>query len=100
MTTICAVLATGPSMSQEIADYVRGRCKVVAVSDEPVPRAAPGAPGAASGRTTTSTYETPEERKIKQLYIIRQSSISNAIDVLKHNSTDKIQVEDVFSIEQ
>jgi len=29
----CAVLATGPSMSQEIADSVRGKCKVVAVSD-------------------------------------------------------------------
>lgn len=32
MTTF-AVLATGPSMSQELADYVRGKCKVVAVSD-------------------------------------------------------------------
>lgn len=30
---IVAVLATGPSMSQAIADSVRGRCKVVAVSD-------------------------------------------------------------------
>lgn len=27
------VLATGPSMSQEIADYIRGKCRVVAVSD-------------------------------------------------------------------
>lgn len=32
MTTF-AVLATGPSMSQELADYVRGKCKVIAVSD-------------------------------------------------------------------
>jgi hypothetical protein len=30
---IFAVLATGPSMSQSVADQVRGRCKVVAVSD-------------------------------------------------------------------
>lgn len=30
---IFAVLATGPSMSQAVADSVRGRCKVVAVSD-------------------------------------------------------------------
>lgn len=28
-----AVLATGPSMSQEIADFVCGKCSVVAVSD-------------------------------------------------------------------
>ena len=31
--TTWAVLATGPSMSQAIADRVKGRCKVVAVSD-------------------------------------------------------------------
>ncbi len=31
--TVWAVLATGPSMSQEVADYVRGKCKVVAVSN-------------------------------------------------------------------
>lgn len=30
---IFAVLATGPSMSQAVADSVQGRCKVVAVSD-------------------------------------------------------------------
>lgn len=28
-----AVLATGPSMSQELADFVRGKCRAVAVSD-------------------------------------------------------------------
>lgn len=32
MTTWC-VLATGPSMSQAVADAVHGRCKVAAVSD-------------------------------------------------------------------
>lgn len=31
--TTWAILATGPSMSQAVADSVRGRCKVVAVSD-------------------------------------------------------------------
>jgi hypothetical protein len=36
-----------------------------------------------SARTNVSTYETPEERKVKQLYIIRQSSISNAIEYCK-----------------
>jgi hypothetical protein len=32
MTTF-AVLASGPSMSRQLADYVRGKCRVVAVSD-------------------------------------------------------------------
>lgn len=41
-------------------------------------------PAAASPK---STYETPEERAKKQLYIVRQSSISSAIDLLK---TEKV----------
>lgn len=36
--------------------------------------------GTASPR---STYETPEERAKKQVYIVRQSSVSSAIDLLK-----------------
>ena len=39
-------------------------------------------------RATVSTYETPEERKIKQLYIIRQSSISNALEFMKETTKD------------
>ena len=45
--------------------------------------------GAAPTKAATpakSTFETPEERAIKQVYIVRQSSISAAIDTLK---TDK-----------
>lgn len=30
----CAVLASGPSMSQAVADAVRGRCRVIAVSNQ------------------------------------------------------------------
>ena len=33
-----------------------------------------------------TTYETPEERAQKQVYIVRQSSISNALALLMHNS--------------
>lgn len=33
-----------------------------------------------------STYETPEERAKKQIYIVRQSSIGHAIELAKHNS--------------
>lgn len=40
---------------------------------------------ASSGKvgTVRSTYETPEERAQRQQYIIRQSSINNAIEALK-----------------
>lgn len=33
-------------------------------------------------RVTGSTYETPEERAIKQKYIVRQSSLTTAIQIL------------------
>ena len=43
------------------------------------------APGKLTGGNSVqvkSTYETPEERAKKQVYIIRQSSISSAVDTL------------------
>ena len=41
---------------------------------------------ASSGVATKSTFETPDERAKKQVYIIKQSSIGHAIEILK---TDK-----------
>ena len=38
---------------------------------------------AAPPQAAKSTFETPEERAIKQVYIVRQSSLANAIDLLK-----------------
>ena len=54
--------------------------KIVAASNDAAP-VADGKP-ATAGRTNVSTYETAEERKIKQMYIIKQSSISSAIQYL------------------
>jgi len=53
------------------------------------------------GVQVKSTYETPEERNKKQIYIIRQSSLSNAISTLSCSvkpGADKLQVEDVISL--
>lgn len=41
-----------------------------------------GYPPAGNGAARTSTYETPEERAKKQVYIVRQSSLSNALTAL------------------
>ena len=46
----------------------------------PTATAAPKAGGAVAAK---STFETPEERAKKQVYIVRQSSLSSAIDLLK-----------------
>lgn len=45
-----------------------------------------------------STYETPEERAKKQVYIVRQSSISNAIDVLSVGAKAAPDVDKVLAV--
>ena len=46
-----------------------------------------------------STYETPEERANRQRMIVRQSSLSNAIDTLSVNpGKDKLRIEDVLQV--
>lgn len=58
----------------------------VEIEQTGAPAAAQAAPKAGGATPAKSTFETPEERAIKQVYIVRQSSISAAIDTLK---TDK-----------
>lgn len=71
---------------------------------EGAPEAAPAPRAAASGGFTPatqvakSTYETPEERAKKQVLIVRQSSLSNAIDFLKISSSDNLVVDDVLKV--
>jgi hypothetical protein len=71
---------------------------------EDLPEAPASAPrSATAARTNVSTYETAEERKIKQMYIIKQSSISNAIDYLKavhENGEPAWNVNNVLQIAQ
>lgn len=70
------------------------------------PSAASGAKGATGtrGRVTGSNYETPAERalrreadRVRQFYIVRQSSITSAIEICKTN-TGKAPVKDVLDI--
>lgn len=55
---IVAILASGPSMSQAVADSVRGRCKVIAVSD--AYRLAPWADCLVSTDTAWWRHHKPE----------------------------------------
>jgi hypothetical protein len=47
-----------------------------------------------------STYETPEERANKQVFIVRQSSLSNSIEFLKLNSKKVPTVQEVVEVAQ
>jgi hypothetical protein len=46
----------------------------------------------------TSTYETPEERAKKQVYIVRQSSISAAVASLSVGSKSALKPSDVVAV--
>ena len=71
--------------------------KIVAASNEAAPAVSGDKPTA--GCTNVSTYETAEERKIKQMYIIKQSSISNSLDYWKLQDA-KPQFDEVLRIAQ
>jgi len=78
-----------------------------AVADEVVEQAASGgavpvgtvAPARATSRVTGSNYETPDERKVKQRSIQRQTCLERALGLLIHNSpkglVDKAAVTEV-----
>jgi len=60
----------------------------------------PVATGSINNKTVQvkSTYETPEERAIKQRYIIKQSSLSGAINLLTVGAKSPPTVEAVLAL--
>ena len=64
----------------------------------PTQQAAVGQPTTGNAPARTSTYETPEERAKKQVYIIRQSSLSNAVAALSVGAKAPLKSADVFAV--
>lgn len=54
--------------------------------------------GSTTSRVTGSNYETAEERVVKQRFIIRQSSISNALEFFKMAGLKKENPQDVLDL--
>lgn len=59
-------------------------------------KAATSAP--TGGRVTGSNYETPEERKIKQLHIARQNSVGNAVAMLTPGAKAPLELDKVLEL--
>lgn len=62
-----------------------------------------GAVGSApppTGKVVGSNYETAEERKLRQMYIIKQSSISNAVEALSVGAKAPLKTSDVLAVAQ
>ena len=73
-----------------------------AVPGSPAPQAAGSInnakPTAGNAVQVKSTYETPEERAKKQVYIIRQSSLSAAIGSLSVGAKAALKASDVIAV--
>lgn len=68
-----------------------------------VPNAAPSgaSPFNKPSPAPKSTFETPEERAKKQVYIVKQSSLSAAVEILKHNNPKGlVNPDDVITMAQ
>jgi hypothetical protein len=78
-----AVASPGESYTIEVVKNAAGYNDWVSMSKGEA-SSAPAAPSASKAPQATprSTYETPEERAQRQVYIIRQSSLTNAISTL------------------
>ena len=57
-------------------------------------------PVAEASKTVKSTYETAEERAKKQVYIIKQSSLANAINTLSVGAKAAPKAEDIIALAQ
>lgn len=66
------------------------------VTATPASPASKGAVATSPTAAVRSSYETPEERAKKQVYIIRQSSVSSAVAALSAGAKTPVKFEDVL----
>jgi len=74
--------------------------KVTKVVGDEAPASGSGGKAAPAAGKVVSTYETAEERKIKQLYIIKQSSIGHALEYFKYRGEEDLRVASVLEVAQ
>jgi hypothetical protein len=87
------------TITKNDAGYDNWAKVVVASQDAPVAAtAASGAPS--SGKVLGNQYETRDERNTRQLHIVRQSSISNAVNILTPGSKAALDVDKVLEVAQ
>lgn len=85
--------------TEKKGQYVEWTAMVKATAGSPAP-----APQAFAGRTTAtnpsprSNYETPEERAQRQVFIVRQSSIANAVSALSVGAKSALKAGEVVAL--
>ena len=90
--------------TEVMVTYVEGDqyynwAKVELVTNDPK-EVKPTTTPAAGGKVLGNQYETREERHTRQLHIVRQSSLSNAIAMLTPGAKTALKVEEVIDLAQ
>jgi hypothetical protein len=85
-------LAKGDSLNVQTEKDANGYWQWTGIGGEnEVAQSKPATQNATGGRVTGSNYETKEERAARQVYIIRQSSLSTAVELLgQGKSVDEV----------
>lgn len=89
----------GQEVAVEVAKNDKGYDQWAKISPVGAGSTAPGAPPT-PGKVTGSNYETADERKMRQLLIVRQSSITNAIATLTPGAKAALDAELVLALAQ
>lgn len=79
----------------DVKSVVKGRAEVD-IPAAPQSKGVPNTGGAT--RATGSTYETPQERAVRQRLIVRQSSLSAAIEILKEDKKTPLNLENATAL--
>ena len=79
-------------VSEKIGDYWVWTKAELSDGSNNASKAPVEAPKATSGKVLGSNYETPEERAKKQVYIVRQSSITAALSFLNNKAKSVSEV--------
>ncbi len=87
----------GSSFDIEIVKNDKGYNDWVNMTVANAGAAAPAKAPSAANAAPRSNYETPEERAQRQIYIIRQSSISAAVSALSVGSKAPLKADEVIS---
>lgn len=88
----------GDSFSVKSEKNEKGYWDWISISDGTTEGVSAAAPSRAANASPKSTYETAEERANRQVLIVRQSSLSNAVDYLALNTKKVPSVQEVVEV--
>lgn len=81
-------------------DWLKATKSAAGVGDMALKQATGGAQTAGGTIATRSTYETPEERAKKQIYIVRQSSLNVALATLQIGAKTPPKADEIIALAQ